>query len=221
VPARPNEPQASNGEPPLTIEVFVDVVCPWCLLGHARLERVLATLDRPVAVRYRPFLLDPETPPEGTDIPEMLNRKYGPGFRRIWERLEAEARKAGIDLDLSKQARSFPTERAHTLIRHAAGKGTQRALVRDLLHANFIDARNVSDPAVLVDVARPHGFSPEEVTRLTADPDELAATLEEAQQAVAMGVHGVPLFVFGGRVALSGAQPEETLRAAIERASGA
>jgi predicted DsbA family dithiol-disulfide isomerase len=202
----------------MLIDVFVDVVCPWCLLGNVRLERVLAALGRPAVVRYRPFLLDPATPPEGTDIPEMLTRKYGPGFRRIWERLESEARNAGIDLDLSKQTRSFPTARAHTLIRHAAAKGTQAALVRDLFHANFIDARNISDPAVLADIAQPHGFSPDEVARLVDDPDELAATRDEADQAVAMGVHGVPLFVFGGRVALSGAQPEETLRAAIERA---
>ena len=100
-------------------------------------------------------------------------------------------------------------------------KGTQRALVRDLFHANFIDARNISDPTVLGDIAQPHGFSPDEVARLVDDPDELATTRDEADQAVAMGVHGVPLFVFGGRVALSGAQPEETLRAAIDRATDA
>jgi predicted DsbA family dithiol-disulfide isomerase len=202
----------------LAIDVFVDVVCPWCLLGHARLERVLATLDRPAAVHYRPFLLDPDTPPEGTDIPAMLARKYGPDFRRIWTRLEGEARKVGIDLDLSRQRWSFPTERAHVLIRHAAGKGTQPALVRALFRANFLDARNVSDPAVLADVAGPHGFAGGEVERLVNDSDELARTRAEAEQAIAMGVHGVPLFVFGGRVAVSGAQPEDVLRAAIDRA---
>jgi predicted DsbA family dithiol-disulfide isomerase len=203
----------------MLIDVFVDVVCPWCLLGNERLERVLAKLKQPVNVHYRPFLLDPDTPPEGTDVPEMLTRKYGPGFRRIWTRLEDEARKTGIELDLGKQRWSFPTERAHTLIRHAADKGTQRALVRALFHANFLDARNISDPAVLAEVARPHGFDDAEVARLVSDAEELARTRDEAEQAVAMGVHGVPLFVFGGRVALSGAQPEDTLHAAIARAA--
>jgi predicted DsbA family dithiol-disulfide isomerase len=87
--------------------------------------------------------------------------------------------------------------------------------VRALFHANFLDARNVSDPAVLADVARPHGFDDAEVARLVTDPDELARTRAEADQAVAMGVHGVPLFVFGGRLAVSGAQPEDALHAAI------
>ena len=206
---------------PLEIDVFVDVVCPWCLLGHERLERVLATMDRPLVVHYRPFLLDPNTPPEGTDIPAMLTRKYGSDFRRIWTRLEGEARKVGVELDLGKQRLSFPTERAHTLIRHAADKGTQRPFVRALFHANFLDARNISDPDVLADIAGPHGFSADEVARIVSDPDELAATRAEAERAVAMGVHGVPLFVFGGRVAVSGAQPEETLRSAILQASAA
>jgi predicted DsbA family dithiol-disulfide isomerase len=203
---------------PLPIDVFVDVVCPWCLLGNARLERVLATIDHPVTVHYRPFLLDPDTPPEGTDIPAMLTRKYGPDFRRIWTRLEDEAHKAGIQLDLGKQRWSFPTERAHTLIRHGAERGTQRALVRSLFHANFLEARNISDPAVLVEIARPHGFADDEVARLLSNPDELGATRAEAEQAIAMGVRGVPLFVFGDGLALSGAQPEEIIRSAILRA---
>ena len=98
----------------------------------------------------------------------------------MWARLEAEARKSDLDLDLSKQRFSYPTARAHTLIRHAAAKGTQGALVHALYRANFQEARNIHDPAVLADVAAPHGFTEDEVTRLTNDEGELAATREEA-----------------------------------------
>ena len=90
--------------------------------------------------------------------------------------------------------------------------------MRALYRANFQEARNIHDPAVLADVAAPHGFTEDEVTRLTNDEGELAATREEALAAAAAGIDGVPLFVFGERLAVAGAQPEIVLRSAIEQA---
>ena len=203
---------------PLRIDLFADVVCPWCFVGHERLERVLASTGRAAVITHHPYMLNPATPPDGEDIPAMLRRKYGVPPDRLWARLEAEARKSGLELDLAKQRFSYPTARAHTLIRHAEPKGTQDALVRDLYRANFMQARNVHDPAVLVEVAAPHGFSADEVQRLVTDDAELAQTHEIAQAAAATGIGGVPFFVFGERVALAGAQPEEVIAAAIEQA---
>jgi predicted DsbA family dithiol-disulfide isomerase len=202
----------------LAIDLFTDIVCPWCFVGNERLERVLATLDQPVVVAHHPFLLDPETPPEGTDIPAMLREKYGVDPRRVWGRLEAEARKSGIELDLSKVRYSYPTVRAHTLIRHAAAKGTQRALVRDLFRANFLEVRNISDVGVLIEIAGRHGFAAGEVPRLVDDEHELATTRQDAAEAAASGISGVPFYVLDQRFAISGAQQEEVLRVAIERA---
>ena len=125
---------------PLRIDLFADVVCPWCFVGHERLERVLASTGRAARITHHPFMLDPNTPPEGDDIPARLRRKYGVPPEQLWARLEAEARKSGLELDLAKQRLSYPTARAHTLIRHAEGKGEGRqdALVRDLYRANFM-----------------------------------------------------------------------------------
>jgi predicted DsbA family dithiol-disulfide isomerase len=204
--------------PPLQIDVFADVVCPWCFVGSERLERVLAALGRPTRVTHHPFLLDPNTPPEGDDVPARLRRKYGVPPEQLWARLEAEARKSGLELDLSKQRWSYPTARAHTLLRHAAAKGTQRELMRALYRAYFQEARNIHDPAVLADVAAAHGFTADEVERLTSDERELAATQEEARGAALAGIDGVPFFVFGERLALAGAQPENVFRSAIEQA---
>jgi predicted DsbA family dithiol-disulfide isomerase len=207
--------------PPLTVDLFSDVVCPWCFVGSERLERVLATLpaeEGPVEVVHHPFLLDPDTPEEGKDIPAMLRRKYGVEPEQLWARLEAQALEAGIVLDLAKQPRSYPTVRAHTLLRHAQAKGTQRALARSLFGANFLEARNVSDPAVLAEVASGHGFGPDETARLIADPDELEATRREAAAAAEGGIQGVPFFIFNRRLAVSGAQPEAVLRDVIARA---
>jgi predicted DsbA family dithiol-disulfide isomerase len=215
-PIRPARPAA-----PLPIDLFTDIVCPWCFVGNERLERVLAASNQPAVVSHHPFLLDPETPPEGTDIPAMIRAKYGVDPRRVWGRLEAEARKSGIDLDLSKVRTSYPTVRAHTLIRHAAARGTQRALVRDLFRANFLDAKNIADEAVLTEIAGRHGFGAAEVSRLVNDEAELATTRQDAAEAAASGITGVPFYVLDQRFAISGAQPEEVLRGAIERAAKA
>jgi predicted DsbA family dithiol-disulfide isomerase len=204
-------------EKPLQIDLFADVVCPWCFVGSERLERVLATLGRPARVVHHPFLLNPNTPPEGDDVPARLRRKYGLPPEQLWARLEAEARKSDLELDLSKQRWSYPTARAHTLIRHAGARGTQRALVHALYRAYFQEARNINDAAVLAEVAAPHGFSADEVGRLIADAKELDETREEALGAAQAGIDGVPFFVFDERLAVAGAQPEAVLRAAIDR----
>jgi predicted DsbA family dithiol-disulfide isomerase len=208
----------SMDEKPLQIDLFADVVCPWCFVGSERLERVLAALGRPARVVHHPFLLNPNTPPEGDDVPARLLRKYGVPPEQLWARLEAEARKSDLELDLSKQRWSYPTARAHTLIRHAAAKGTERELVRALYRAYFQEARNIHDAAVLADVAAPLGFSADEVAGLIADPKELDETREEALGAAQAGIDGVPFFVFDDKLAVAGAQPEAVLRAAIDRA---
>ena len=204
--------------PTLSIDLFTDIVCPWCFLGNERLERVLAASGRQAVVSHHPFLLDPQTPPEGTDIPAMIRSKYGVDPHRVWSRLEAEARKSGIDLDLSRVRYAYPTVRAHTLVRHAADKGTQRALVRDLFRANFLDAKNISDLEELTRIAVRHGFTAAEVSRFLDDERELAITRQDAAEAAASGITGVPFYVLDQRFAISGAQSEDVLRAAIERA---
>jgi predicted DsbA family dithiol-disulfide isomerase len=213
------ENQASGAGRPVAIDLFTDIVCPWCFLGNERLERVLAASGQAAAVSHHPFLLDPHTPPEGKDIPAMLRQKYRVDPKQVWGRLEAEARKSGIEVDLSKVRYAYPTLRAHTLIRLAAAKGTQRALVRDLFRANFLEARNINDLGVLTEIALRHGFLADEVAGLLADERELAASRADAAQAAASGITGVPFYVLDQRYAISGAQQEEVLRAAIERAA--
>ena len=203
---------------PLEIDVFADVVCPWCFLGAERLDRVLASFAHPVRVIHHPFFLNPDTPPEGDDVPARLRRKYGVAPEQLWARLEAEARKSDLALDLSKQRWSYPTARAHTLLRHAAAKGTQRALVKAFYQAYFQDARNIHDPETLADIAAPHGFTADEVTQLTTNESELDATRAEARAVAAAGVDGVPLFVFGQRLAVAGAQSEIVIKGAIQQA---
>lgn len=202
----------------MEIELVSDCVCPWCYVGSVRLDRVLADEPDPPPVVHRTFFLDPRTPEEGVDIADMLRRKYGIDPRAAWDRVESAARESGLELDLTKQRRQWPTLRAHTLLRHAAPRGTQRELERALFRANFDDALNINDPRVLAEIGERHGFQADEVVTLVGDPAELAATRAEADAATAAGIRGVPFFVFDGRLAVSGAQRESVLREALKRA---
>lgn len=205
---------------PLRIDVHSDIACPWCFIGARRLKSVIESYgdDLEVEVRYHPYLLHPDAPPEGIDLPRMLAQRYGGDPRPMFLRVEAAARDAGIPLDLSRQDRAYSTVGAHTLLRHAAGKGTQGALVDAFFVAYFLDARNISDHQVLADVATKHGFTAAEVERLLQDEDERALTTSEAREAGRRGISGVPFFVLDDRYALSGAQPAELFRQAIDKA---
>ncbi len=204
----------------LTVDVFSDVVCPWCYIGSGRLTKVLSAMGDEVraTVRYHPFMLEPDAPLEGVDIPEMLAKKYGADPRRMFESVEAAARESGLELDLSKQPRMYPTARAHTLMRHAAPKGTQAALAKALFQANFLEAKNIADVGVLAEVAAPHGFSADEVRRLCESEVEASLTRRETEFASRSGIRGVPFFIFNERLAMSGAQPEDVFREAIAEA---
>lgn len=204
----------------IKIDLFTDTVCPWCLVGAARLDQAIAALpdDVTVEVENHPFYLNPDTPEEGLVVADMLREKYGRDPKEMWERVEGEARKAGIDLDLSQQPRSFPTRKGHTLVRLAQAKGTQHALANAIAWGYFMDHKLINDDYVLADIAVEHGFTREEALRAVRDEQELAITHELAVSAAQQGIQGVPFFIFDGKFALSGAQPQEVFAQAFEYA---
>jgi predicted DsbA family dithiol-disulfide isomerase len=201
----------------VAIDVFTDVVCPWCYIGVERLEK--AREGRDVVIRHHPFMLDPSTPEAGVSIPEMLRRKYGADPRAMFDRVENAAMQGGLPLDLSKQARMYPTARAHTLARFARQHGKEHEVVRALFRANFDEGKNVADPQVLGDIAEAHGLDRAAAERAVGDPAELEQTSREAREASELGIRGVPFFVFGDRLAVSGAQPLEVLVRAMDEAA--
>lgn len=205
----------------LQIDLVTDILCPWCILGQHRLDKVLAERfpDLAVDIRHHPFLLMPDCPPEGYSIAQMLRERYGvTDPTQAWARPEAEARLSGLALDLSVQPNAYPSQAAHSLIRRAREHGTQHALAVAITNAYFLGARNIGDAEVLADLAEPYGFTRDKALAIARDPAEHRRTEAEAQQAVQAGIRGVPHFVFGGRVALNGGRAEDDLAAAIERA---
>ncbi|HWU18059.1 MAG TPA: DsbA family oxidoreductase [Devosia sp.] len=201
----------------LKVDVFTDVVCPWCLVGSARLDTALAALpdDIEVVVENHPFYLDPSVPPEGVDVGEMLREKYGKDPREMWARVEGEAKKAGIDLDLSQQPRMFNTAKAHTITRLAKPMGIQHELANAIAEAYFLEHRQINDDNVLADIAVAFGYDRGDALDAMNDENELSITEQLATQAAQQGIRGVPFFIFGEKYALSGAQPDEVFAKAL------
>ena len=202
----------------IKIDLFTDTVCPWCLVGSERLDQAIAALpdDVEVDVENHPFYLSPDTPEEGVVVADMLREKYGRDPKEMWERVENEAKASGIALDLSQQPRSFPTRKGHTLVRLARDKGTQHALTNAIAWAYFMDHQLINDDEVLADIAQKHGFTREEALDAVRNPHELAITHELAIDAARQGIQGVPFFIFDGKFAVSGCQPQEVFARAFE-----
>ncbi|WP_267433904.1 DsbA family protein [Sphingomonas sp. GM_Shp_1] len=206
----------------LQIDLYTEISCPWCLIGHHRLDKVLAERFAGLAVdiRQHPVLLLPDAPAEGLYIPDLLRSRYGiTDPKASFARPEAEARASGLDLDLSRQPWTYPTQAAHGLILAARERGTQHPLAVAITDAHFLEAKNISDADILADIAVGHGFAREEARTIALDPAQHRRVEQEAARSMAAGVRSVPHFVFGGRIAIHGGRSEDEIASAIRQAT--
>ena len=210
----------------MKIEIWSDVVCPWCYIGKRRLEKALAGFADAdeVEVRWRSYLLDPGAPTEPTEgTASMLARKYGQspaGARQMQDRVEAVAAEEGLVFRLS-QTLHLNTVDAHRLIHLAheqGGDDLQGRVKEALLAAYFTEARNVADHAVLREVVVAAGLDAARVDEVLGSREFEADVQADIEQAQAYGASGVPFFVVDGRYGVSGAQPSEVLAQVLERA---
>lgn len=203
----------------MRIDVFSDVVCPWCFVGKRRLEQALATAKIADAeVHWHAFQLNPDLPPEGVDRRQYLEAKFGPGaMQRIHARLDEAGKGAGIDFQFDRIERSPNTLDAHRLLWLAGTQGLQGALKEALLRAYFLEGRDVGDRTVLADIAAQAGIEADVPAWLASDAG-IREVREDLMQAVRLQISGVPFFIFEGRLALSGAQPPEVFLQALAAA---
>jgi predicted DsbA family dithiol-disulfide isomerase len=197
---------------PIEVDFVADLACPWCFLGLVRLDRARAMRpDFPVRVRWRPFLLNPQMPPEGMDRAEYLRRKFGGNASAIYRRIEESGRADGVAFAFERMPRTPNTTRAHRLILFAEERGAADAVVRALFRALFQEGRDVGQPEVLAAVAEEAGLDHDEVMQFFAG-DRLAPDVQAAhQQAERVGIRGVPVFIMDRQHAITGAQPPEVL----------
>lgn len=203
---------------PLRVDVWSDLVCPWCHIGLHRLRRVCAEAGVPVHVVHHAFQLDPQRPASGPTR-AALARKYGEAnVDGLLENATRAGRAEGLALRLAESV-SCNTRDGHRLVALAAMHGLQDALVGRLMKAHFEEAADLAEPAVLAALAAEAGLPSAEVADALAGDAFDAEVEADLDQARAMGVRGVPFFVFGGRYAFSGAQPDEAFREALRLAS--
>ena len=207
---------------PLTIDVVSDVVCPWCFIGKKRLEKALAMRpDIPVEVRWRPYFLNDWVPREGISRNEYLTTKFGSPerYRQIAGRVAAAAKAEGLAYNVDGIARQPNTLDCHRLILWARNSGDPGRMKQRLMELYFTEGADLTDRDVLVKAAVNCGLDADLVRRRLAGDDDVEQVSREAESAKESGIEGVPCFIFGGLVAVSGAQAPEHLAQAIERAA--
>jgi len=192
------------------IEIYADVVCPWCWIGERRLFKALSGLDG-VSVRWRAFQLDPLAPSAGLPLVEWLGQRYGgeDNAHRMFDRVRQVARGEDLTMNFEK-AIAANTFDAHRLIWKAYDLGVQREMVEALHKAHFTGGRDIGSPEVLSAIAFDLGVP--DIVATGEGTDEVRADLELGRE---LGVTGVPMFVFNGRYGLSGAQDPDTFREAL------
>ncbi len=202
------------------IDVVSDVVCPWCFIGKRRLEKAIAMKPEiPVEVRFRPYFLNPWVPREGISRTEYLTTKFGSveRYNANANRIVGVAAAEGLTYAPDKIKRQPNTIDCHRLILWAEEAGDAARMKQRLMDLYFTEGADLSDREVLVKAAADCGLDADRVRRdLAADAD--AARVEEAANALKdSGIDGVPFFIFGGVLAVSGAQDASYLASAIER----
>lgn len=207
----------------MQVEIWSDVVCPWCYLGKRNFEQALAQFSHrdEVEVVYRSFELDPTAPNDATTpTADLLAAKYGltPDQARAAQlQMEERARQAGLTFRM-QDLRSGNTRDAHRLLQLARERGLQAGLVERLHRAYFTEQDSVFDRAALTRLAAEAGLNPAEVTAVL-DSDQFSAEVTADERiARELGATGVPFFVIDRRYGIPGAQPAEIIGQALSQA---
>lgn len=206
----------------LTIEIYSDVVCPWCYVGKRRLERALSELEdvAKAEVTWRPFQLNPTMPLVGMDRIAYLKAKFGSleSFGRMEEQLLAAGAEEQIPFAFEKILRTPNTFAAHKLVWYAAQQGKQDEVVENLFRAYFLEGRNIGDLKALTHVAAEAGLDRTETETYLASDDGTIEVKEEEAVGRRLGISGVPYFIFNDSIAVSGAQSPDIFVSAIRQA---
>lgn len=204
----------------IKIEIWSDINCPFCYIGKRHLEKALSVFNRPVEIEWKSFELDPyANPPKGADQTDLLAQKYGKD--RAWAlemnaNMTEMAKKAGLDFRMDKvvPANSF---NAHRIIHLAKKHHLQDAMKERLLSAKFVLGQDINDQNVLLSCVKDVGV-PEVEAKKVLESEEFSSDVRaDEEMAGALGIRGVPFFVFNKKLALSGAQPVETFLEVLEK----
>jgi len=207
--------QAPTG---IIVEIYSDIVCPWCYVGKRRLERALASIDDGVRVTWHPFQLNPTMPLVGIDRKAYLEAKFGSlkAFGRLEEQILTAGEGERILFALQKIQRTPNTFAAHRLIWRAGRQGKQDAMVEALFKAYFVEGKDIGNVKTLVHMADEAGFDRAETKSFLSSNEGVSEVTAEEATGHRLGIHGVPYFLLNSTYAISGAQPPERFAAALK-----
>ncbi len=203
----------------MKIEIWSDVICPFCYIGKANLEEALAQTGAEAEITHRAFRLSPDEPIVPVD--QMLARKYGMTLAQVASNqanVEATAARAGLEFHLTNTLSGDTTD-AHRLIALAARQGKQGEVLSRLYHAYFTENLNIFDRAVLHQLGAELGLAAADIEAAFASSEIDMQIALDQRQAQAIGVRGVPFVVIDGKFAVSGAQPPEAFAQAFKAAA--
>jgi len=214
----------------MTIDIFSDVMCPWCIIGYGQLQKALSELDGEIEaeLRWRPFELNPDMPEEGEDSSAHIQRKYGRTAEQAAagrNQMRAVAEDAGVSLDFQGEgdappARMWNTFDAHKVLGWAldsAGPELQTKLKLALFEAHFNQRRNIGQRSVLLDVVEETGLDREGAEAALDDEHMARRVRAEQAQAFDMNISGVPAMIVDGKMLIPGAQAPEVYVNALRR----
>jgi len=206
----------------MRMDIISDTVCPWCFIGKKRMEAAMAELpELGFEIMWRPFQLNPDMPAEGMDRRTYMKQKFGSDHggksSPVYQAILDNGKACGIDFDFQKIEKMPNTLDSHRLVRWAYSTGNQDAVVENLFRAYFEEARDISDRAVLVDIATHSGMDAELVGTLLDRGADIELVQKEDETARSMGVSGVPCFLINGQFMLTGAQDTETFVHLLKR----
>lgn len=219
-----------NDVPRLSVDIVSDVMCPWCIIGWLKFEKVMAHFEGRLAfrVQWHPFELNPDMPPEGEDAAAHVMRKYGISAeqsRANSGRLAEVAADLGFAFNRGPGFRMRNSFDAHRLLGWAgaleepeqeSATGVQTALKLALFRAHFTDNHDVADHAVLADIAASVGLDRNRAAMLLASDDYAEMVRIDEAYWVERNITGVPAFILDGRMLVPGAQDPEVFIRVIE-----
>lgn len=200
------------------IQIWSDVVCPWCYIGTTNLRKALGDTDATVV--FRSFQLDPTAPAQPVPSLQHLRAKYGPQADQMMDHVTEVAARAGLTYHM-RDSWAGQTLDAHRVLHHALAEGLQDELAMRIFAAQFTEGRSLFDADSLVGLCEDVGLSGDAVREVLASDAYAGDVARDIAQARTYGITGVPFFVFDERLAVSGAQSVEVFGQAIAQASSA
>ena len=207
----------------MLVEIYSDVVCPWCYIGKRRFEAALAQYPRrdEITVVWKPYQLDPGARSIGTPVAEAYARKFGgpEQAQRIIATVSETAASVGLDfrMDIALRANTLDAHRVIALAHTVGGPALQDAMKERLLRAYFTEGRDVGDRAELAGLAGEVGLETEAVTAMLAGDEGVAEVQAELAAAADQDITAVPTFVFDRRWSVPGAQEPDTFLRVLDR----